>query len=208
MVNLLKKKHKLCKKYREDIWGEVLRTGKFTRLGEFLSTQREEGRRSRTDFFKKLLEDRKKVCLFYGGLKVYEYKRYCKEARRISKGNFSDCVVSLLERRLDVCLYRMHFVRSVADGANLVRSGKVWVNRVQVTAPYHLLRVGDVIELSSEAALRLEQTFLPQMCPKYLEPNYKAMAGVLLHTPKMAEVYYPFTLDEDFFYLSHFSRFA
>ena len=36
MVNLLKYKHRLCKKYDEDLWGLVLQKGKFNKLGEYL----------------------------------------------------------------------------------------------------------------------------------------------------------------------------
>lgn len=221
MVNLLKNKHKLCRKYKDDIWGDVLRKGKFTRTGEFLQENSRElsnTRQFRTDSYKKLITDRKKVCLFYGGLKVRELKRYCSEAKNLVTGrsNFNDTVVTLLERRLAVIVYRLNFVTSVAHGINLVKAGYFLVNRELILKPNYLVQEGDVIEVREEfkdeiqksLELRLENEFLPFMHPKYVEVNYELMGGVLMYYPRMAEVYFPFVLDEDFFYMSYFSRLA
>lgn len=218
MVNLLKYKYKLCRKYEEDLWGFVVGKGKFTRLGEFLSNLNVVGnsRVNRSNIYNKLLKDRKKVCLFYGGLKATEYKRYCAEAKRINKNNFSDTLVGLLERRLDVFVYRLNFVSSVAEGAALVKAGYFTVNRQQILTPHTLLHVGDVVELRVEyrervrkqLQERLAESFMPILYPRYVEANYQIMAGVLVKNPVITDVYYPFKLSDSFYNISYFSRFA
>lgn len=234
MVNILKYKHKLCKKYKEDIWGFVVGKGKFTHLGEFLSEIKGKSYRTervnRSKLYKNMLQDRKKVCLFYGGLKVQEFNRYCAEAKRINKTNFNDTAISLFERRLDVFIYRLNFVSSVAESAALIKAGCFLVNREQVLLPYRLIHQGDIVEICPEYRDRLkgqilarvtlnkkgrdssgkniDRAFIPMLYPKYVEVNYQIMAGILLKYPVSAEVYYPFYLKENFYNLAYFSRFA
>lgn len=219
MVNLLKKKNQLCRKYADDIWGSILRKGKFTRTGEYLEENLRDlsnSRQLRSDSFKNLMVTRKKVSLFYGGLKVRELKRCFKESTLLVEGrsNFNDTVVTLLERRLAVVVYRLNFVTTVAQGIDLVKAGYFMVNRELILKPNYLVQLGDVVEvlekykdkLQENLQVRLEKEYYPLMYPVYLEVNYEVMAGVLLYYPRMKEVYYPFIVDEDFFYMSYFSR--
>lgn len=219
MVNLLKYRYKSCRKYEDDIWGFVVQKGKFNKLGEFLcsldSQNKSKNKRiSRSSGFKLLLNDRKKVCLFYGGLKVYELTRYCRYAKYEGTGSFSDDVVSLLERRLAVVVYRLNFVSSVAEGIAYVKAGYFLVNKEIITSPNYSVKVGDLVEvhphykkqLNEALVERLEKYFYPMAYPKYVEVNYELMSGMLISDPKMSEVYYPFNLDENFFYVSYHSR--
>lgn len=215
MVNILKFKHKLCRKYGEDIWGTVLQKGKFNKTGEYLSNVDTRMKRlSRTSAFKTILNDRKKVCLFYGGLKAYELLRYCKTAKYNGTGAFTDDVVSLLERRLAVVVYRMQFSRSIAEAITYIKRGYFLVNREVLFTGNYLVNVGDIIEVNPkyrkelwrELNDRLGKEFFPVTYPKYLEVNYQIMSGVLVSEPKMSEVYYPFNLEHNFYYIYYHSR--
>jgi small subunit ribosomal protein S4 len=220
MVNVLKNRDQLCRKLGDDIWGKVLEKGKFTKTAEYLEENEETGstRALRTGSYRKILVDRKKVSLFYGGLKVKELKRYFRESKLLVDGrsNFNDTVVSLLERRLAVVVYRLNLVSTVDQGIDLVKGGYFLVNRELICKPNYLVQIGDVVEVREEyrenlqeaLELRATKNYLPLMHPNYVEGNYELMGGVLLYYPRMVEVYYPFKLEEDFFYTLYFSRLA
>lgn len=219
MVNIIKNKHKLCMKYESDIWGLVLAKGKFNKVGEFLQ-QLTEGTGKRRDWvwrsnsFKQIIRDRKKVCLYYGGLKLREYKRYSVEAKENGRGDYCDDMVSLLECRLSVVVYRLKFANSVQEGMDLVKGGYFLVNKEVIRKPGYAVQVGDIIEVSPDCRYlvwnqlkeRVTDLYLPMGYPKYLEVNYKLMSGILLHKPKIKEVYYPFELEPYFYYISYNSR--
>ena len=215
MVNLLKYKHKLCRKYNEDIWGFVVEKGKFDKLGEYLAGADKKSKRlAKTQAFKEILNDRKKVCLFYGGLKVNELMRFCNFVKYNGRGSFSDDVASLLERQLAVVVFRMNFVSSISQGKAYIKAGYFLVNKEIIYSTKFLVPVGSLIEvnpnfigkLSNEVKARLSKNYLPLVYPKYLEVNYNIFSGVLLYEPKMEDIYYPFNLEENFFYIMYHSR--
>lgn len=216
MINILKSKYKLCRKYNSDIWGLIAANGKFNRVGEYLaeSVNRKRNWVWRFRGYKKIIKDRKQVCLFYGGLKLRDYMRYCKEAKEKGHGDYCDDLVSLLELRLGVIVYRLNFVNTVGEGINLVKAGYFLVNNEVVRTPDYQVNVGDVIEVIPNSRCyiwnRIKTRISSQhYCvgfPTYLEVNYQLMSGMLLHKPKVNDVYYPFKLDANFYYMSYNSR--
>ena len=65
------------------------------------------------------------------------------------KGNTSENLIELLERRLDA-VYRMKFVTTIFAARQFVSHGHIKVNGKKVTIPSYSLNDGDVIEVKEE----------------------------------------------------------
>lgn len=58
-------------------------------------------------------------------------------------------------QRIDKWLWHGRMVRTRSDAARLVEAGHARVNAARVTAPAHLLRIGDVVTLALDRTVRV-----------------------------------------------------
>jgi ribosomal protein S4 len=100
------------------------------------------------EFFQQLKE-RKKLSLFYGHLTLKQIATLFKKAGKI-KGYFSRNLFSLLERRLDVVLYRSGLTQTIAEARQLIKHNRIRVNDVRVNVSSYSLNSGDLISIHSE----------------------------------------------------------
>jgi ribosomal protein S4 len=158
-----KKKNKICRKYCEDIWGEITYKAKENKITKWMYSQLEKGvegkeellyrvdvvkpkeRRKRLSIYGELLSQRRKVCMFYGGMRRGELRRICKEG--LKRGIVSDYVVGELERKLESVVYRMNFAISMEEARQRIRSGKIAVNKEVVSYPGIKIKEGDIVEV-------------------------------------------------------------
>lgn len=136
------------------------------------------------DFFQQLKE-RKKLSLFYGHLTRKQFVNLFNKAEKI-KGYFSRNLFSLLERRLDVVVYRTGLTQTIAEARQLIKHNKIQVNNTRVNVSSYSLNPGDVISIKSEIqsgylreimdALKIEVS-KPQS--KVLEEYYSNLKKIL-----------------------------
>lgn len=107
-----------------------------------------KGTRKVSDYGVQLAE-KQKAKITYGILER-QFKKYYTEAARnpLSTG---EVMLSLLERRLDNCVYRLGFVPTRAAGRQLVSHGNVTINGKKLNIPSYKVKVGDVIGLTETA---------------------------------------------------------
>src|SRR2546421_571993 len=67
-------------------------------------------------------------------------------------GYFYQNFFSLLEKRLDVVLYRCGFVKTISGAGQLIIHKKILVNDKIVTIPGYILQPGDCISVQSKNA--------------------------------------------------------
>jgi len=84
------------------------------------------------------------------GLLERQFKNYFKKAER-QKGITGTNLLILLERRLDVVVFRLGFANSLAQARQLVRHNHFLVNGKKVNIPSYLVKVGDVIEVKEKS---------------------------------------------------------
>ena len=105
------------------------------------------------------------------------------EAARL-KGDTSENLIGLLERRLDAIVYRAKFVPTVFAARQFVSHGHVRVNGRRVTIPSYRCREGDVIEVrdkAKDAGMVLEAAQSPERdVPEYLEVDHSKMTAKLV----------------------------
>lgn len=95
------------------------------------------------------LREKQKVKRMYGMMEKQFRLFFTKAARR--KGITGETLITMLERRLDNMVYRMHFAGSRKQGRQLVSHGHVRVNGRRVTIPSYLVREGDEIEVQEKS---------------------------------------------------------
>ena len=110
-------------------------------------------------------------------------------------GDSSENLIGLLERRLDVVVYRSKFVPTIFAARQFVSHGHVKVNGRRVTISSIRLKAGDVIELTEKSkglAVVLEAVQLAERdTPDYVEVDHKGMTARLVRVPALSDVPYP-----------------
>lgn len=96
------------------------------------------------------LEEKQKV-LFHYGLREGQLRRFVQEAKRTSKTNWVDRLISLLEKRVDSVVFRLGFAPSIPAARQLVSHGKVLVNGRRLSIRSVVLNVGDRVALTPDA---------------------------------------------------------
>lgn len=222
---ILKKLNKICKKYDEDLWGLLrLKTKQSNRITEsFLKKINDRSNRStsnslridvprlvskrrRRSLYGEILDTRKKICYFYGGLTKTEYRNLNKVASN-SYGDFSLIMLRLLELRLATVVYRMNFGKTILESIHLVLGGYILVNKEVIKLPSFTLKKGDVVELHdskkesrhNEIISNLSKDNVLLLFPAYLEVDFLTMVGIVLRDPKPLEVPFTFRFDINFF---------
>jgi len=91
------------------------------------------------------LREKQKVKRMYGMLEKQFHLFFSKASRQ--KGVTGEALISMLERRLDNIVYRMHFAGSRKQARQLVSHGHVQVNGRRVKTPSFQVREGDEVEI-------------------------------------------------------------
>lgn len=103
--------------------------------------------RKKMSEYKLQLKERKKLSIFYGSLSKKQLQKYFIKSSS-AHGEFSKKFIGLLERRLDVILYRSQFVKNIATARQLISHKKVVVNQKIISIPSYLANPGDVISIT------------------------------------------------------------
>lgn len=96
-----------------------------------------------------LLREKQKMRFFYG-LDDGEIKRYVERASR-EAGLFATNLIRMIERRLDVVVWRMGFAPSRRSARQLIGHGHIAVNGRFVSAPSYAVRTGEKIRMAERA---------------------------------------------------------
>ena len=101
----------------------------------------------------------------------------------------------LLERRLDMVVYRCKFVATIFAARQFVNHGHVRINGKRVNIASYLVKVGDKIEVkesSRELAFVIEAGQLAERdVPDYFEHDDGKKAATMTRVPGLTEVPYP-----------------
>lgn len=101
---------------------------------------------------KKLLHERKKIALLYGQLTKKDIIKESKKALTIP-GFFEDNMFTLLESRLDVCVFRAGFSKTIAGARQLIRNGSLLINGQKIYSCKRKAKPGDYFSFNNKQAL-------------------------------------------------------
>ena len=184
-------KYKIDRRMGENIWGRPKSPVNKREYGPGQHGQRRKGKMS--DFGTQL-KAKQKLKGYYANLSERQFRKTYDEAIRLT-GDSSENLIGLLERRLDMVVYRSKFVPTIFAARQFVSHGHVKVNGRRVTIASIRLKAGDTIELTEKAkglALVLEATQLAERdTPDYIEVDHKGMTAKLVRIPALSDVPYP-----------------
>lgn len=195
MSKRISAKHKIDRRLGQNIWG---RAKSPINTRDYGPGQHGQRRKSKLSDFGVQLRAKQKLKGYYGNINERQFKNIYKEATRL-KGDTSENLVGLLERRLDAIVYRAKFVPTVFAARQFVNHGHVKVNGRRVNIASYRCSVGDVIEVGSKAkemALVLEAVQSAERdVPDYLNVDHSKMTASLVRVPQLSDVPYPVMME-------------
>ena len=195
MTKRLHSKYKINRRLQCNLWGRP--KSPFNRR-EYRPGEHGQARRRKASDFGIQLSAKQRLRGYYGNITEKQFRRIYHEAVR-RKGDTSENLIGLLERRLDAAVYRMKFVPTVFAARQFVNHGHVSVNGTRVNIPSYRLKEGDVIEVrekSRQIPMVLMAVDSPERdVPEYIEVDYNTMKGTFIRTPQLADVPYPVTME-------------
>ena len=205
MTRILKSKYKVDRRLRCNLWGRP--KSPFNRRDYPPGLNGQNKRRKPSDYGIQLNAKQKLKC-HYGYITEKQFRNLFHKASKI-KGNTSENLIELLERRLDAAVYRMKFVTTIFAARQFVSHGHINVNGKTVNIPSYSLKDGDVVELtqkSKEIPIVLEAISSTERdAPEYLSVDYDKMKGTFLKGPKPDEVPYPVVMEPNLV-IEYYSR--
>ncbi len=154
-------------------------------------------RRKLSDYGNQLFA-KQKLKFYYGDLTEKQFRKIYQKASNI-KGDTSQILIELLERRLDAIVYRMKFVPTIFSARQIINHGHIKVNGKKVNIPSYSVKDGDEISLKNESKemnLIIESIVSQEReIPEYLEVDTKEIKGRFLRAPLIHDVPYPVTME-------------
>jgi len=187
-------KYKLDRRMGENVFGRPKSPVNRREYGPGQHGQRRKGKLS--DFGIQL-RAKQKLKGYYGDITEKQFKRTYQEASAM-KGDASQNLIGLLERRLDMVVYRAKFAPTIWAARQLVSHGHIRVNGVKCNIASRRVNVGDVIELgpkAQEMALVIEaQSLAERDVPDYVVPDGTSKV-TYTRIPTLDEVPYPVRME-------------
>ncbi len=190
MTKRVTAKHKIDRRLGVNLWGRPKSPVNSRSYGPGQHGQQ----RSKPSDYGIQLRAKQKLKGYYGSIGERQFRRIYEEAVR-RRGDTSENLIELLERRLDAVIYRMKFVSTVFAARQFVNHGHVLVNGKRVNIPSYQLKDGDQIEVVSSMKENVNVVMASQSSerdvPEYMEVDHKAMKGRFIRAPKLTDVPYP-----------------
>jgi small subunit ribosomal protein S4 len=194
MTKRVQSKNKICRRLGVNLWGRA----KNPIVKRDYPPGEHGSKRRKISGYGQQLAAKQKLRGYYANMSERQFRRIYQEASR-RRGDTAENMIGLLERRLDMVIYRLNFVPTVFAARQFVNHGHVLVNGKRVTIPSYAVREGDLVEVrekSKNMAMVLGAVQQPERdVPDYLSVDYKGLKGNFVRTPKLADVPYPVQME-------------
>ena len=194
MSKRIQAKYKINRRLGVNLWG---RPKSPINVRDYPPGQHGQRRRKPSDYGLQLMA-KQKLKGYYGNVTEKQFRRYYKEAQRIT-GDTSENLIGILETRLDAVVYRMKFVPTVFSSRQFINHGHIRVNGVKVNIPSYLVKEGDIVTVREKSRqmplVLLAMESSERELPDYLNVNVSKMEGTFVRIPKLADVPYPVQME-------------
>jgi len=205
MTKRISAKYKIDRRMGENTWG---RPKSPVNKREYGPGQHGQRRRAKLSDFGQQLRAKQKLKGYYGNITEKQFRAIYNEATRL-KGDTSEALIGLLERRLDTIIYRAKFVPTVFSARQFVNHGHIKVNGKRVNIPSYRCNEGDVIEVrerSRDMGLVLEALQSAERdVPDFLDVDHNKMSATFVRTPQLSDVPYPVIMEPNLV-IEYYSR--
>ena len=190
MTKRLNSKHKVDRRLKVNLWGRPKSPFNTRAYGPGQHGQSRQGKPSDYGI---QLQAKQKLKAYYGNINERQFRNIYKKATML-KGDTSENLIGLLERRLDTVVYRSKFVQTVFAARQFINHGHVKVNGKRVNIASYLLNEGDVVEVKDKSkamAVVIEaQKNQERDIPGYITLDEKKLSSTFIRVPQFAEVPY------------------
>ncbi|MBM3596329.1 MAG: 30S ribosomal protein S4 [Alphaproteobacteria bacterium] len=187
-------KYKLDRRIGENIWGRP-KSPINTRPNP--PGQHGARRKGKLSDYGIQLRAKQKLKGYCGEVTEKQFKQTYQEAARM-KGDTGQNLIGLLERRLDMVVYRAKFAPTIFSARQIVSHGHIYVNDVKCNIASRRVKVGDVISLGKKAkemALVAEaQALAERDIPDYVSADGNEKV-TFVRVPTLDEVPYPVRME-------------
>ena len=191
MTKRLSSKHKIDRRLGLNLWGRP--KSPFNRR-PYGPGQHGQARRRKPSDFGVQLAAKQKLKKYYGDITEKQFLKIYQAASR-KKGDTSQILIELLERRLDAVVFRLKFAPTVFSARQLVNHGHVLVNGKVVNKKSYQVNDGDEISLqqTSQNIPMIIQTLSSNErdVPEYLQLEISKCLGKFVRGPQLTDVPYP-----------------
>ncbi len=188
-------KHKIDRRLGVNLWGRA--KSPYQKDHDYGPGQHGQRRKKPTDYGIQLMA-KQRLKGYYGSIGERQFRRFYEEAAR-RRGDTSENLIGLLERRLETVVYRAKFVPTVFAARQLVNHGHVKVNGKRVNVGSYLCKEGDVVELRDKAKQMALVMAAAEMAerdvPDYIEADHKKMTAKFIRVPALGDVPYAVTME-------------
>jgi small subunit ribosomal protein S4 len=191
MTKRLASKHKVDRRLKVNLWG---RPKSPFNSRNYPPGQHGKNKRGKTSDYGRQLEAKQKMKFYYGNMNERQFRNVYRKSLR-KKGNTTENLVGLLERRLDTVIYRAKFATTVFSARQLINHGHIKVNNKKVNISSFLVKEEDIIEIRDKSK---ELTIIigsldskEREIPDYIQMDQKNKKATFLRVPKFAEIPYP-----------------
>ena len=195
MTKRLSSKHKIDRRLGLNIWGRP--KSPFNRR-PYGPGQHGQARRRKPSDFGVQLAAKQKLKKYYGDITEKQFLKIYQAASR-KKGDTSQILIELLERRLDAVVFRLKFAPTVFSARQLVNHGHVLVNGKIVNRKSYQVNDGDEISLqqTSQNIPMIIQTLSSNErdVPEYLQLEISKCLGKFVRGPQLTDVPYPVQME-------------
>jgi len=206
MTKRITAKYKIDRRLGCNLWGRP--KSPFNQRNSRPGQHGAMGKRRKLSDYGKQLFAKQKLRFYYGDITEKQFRKIYDKASRI-KGDTSEILIELLERRLDAIVYRMKFVPTIFAARQLVNHGHVKVNGKRVNIPSYTVKDGDEISIKEQSKQinLIQEAIVSQEreIPEYLEVDTKDLKGRFLRAPLMHDVPYPVTMEPNLV-IEYYSR--
>ena len=195
MTKRLSSKHKIDRRLGLNLWGRP--KSPFNRR-PYGPGQHGQARRRKPSDFGVQLAAKQKLKKYYGDITEKQFLKIYQAASR-KRGDTSQILIELLERRLDAVVFRLKFAPTVFSARQLVNHGHVLVNGKVVNKKSYQVNDGDEISLqqSSQNIPMIIQTLSSNErdVPEYLQLEISKCLGKFVRGPQLTDVPYPVQME-------------
>jgi len=205
MTKRLASKHKVDRRLKVNLWG---RPKSPFNSRNYPPGQHGKARKGKPSDYGTQLEAKQKMKFYYGNMNERQFRNVYRKAMQ-KKGNTTENLVALLERRLDTVIYRAKFATTVFSARQLINHGHIKVNGKKVNIPSYLIKTEDTIEVKDKSkeiiVIAVSLVNKERDVPEYIQMDEKNRIAKLIRIPKFSEIPYP-TIMEPNLVIEYYSR--
>ena len=205
MTKRLKSKHKVDRRLKANIWG---RPKSPFNSRAYPPGQHGQNKKGKPTDYGIQLQAKQKLKAYYGNINERQFRNIYRKALS-KRGDTTENLIGLLERRLDAVIYRAKFATTIFSARQLINHGHVRVNGKKVNIGSYIVKEEDSIEIRDKskqlAIIDIALASKERETPEYIQMDEKNKKVKFVRVPKFEEVPYPIVMEPNLV-IEYYSR--